>query len=56
MPLGILFDSPTEAVDRNLQIFKTSIDSIDIELPVDISNKIAGSDLEIRGWNIPNQL
>lgn len=54
--LGILFDGPTEAVDRSMQIFKTSIDSIDIEMPVDISNKIAGFDLEIKGWNIPNQL
>jgi hypothetical protein len=54
--LGILFDGPIEAVDRNLQIFKTSIDSIDIEMPVDINNIIAGFDLQIKGWNIPTQL
>jgi hypothetical protein len=39
-----------------LQIFKTSIDSIDIEMPVDINNIIAGFDLQIKGWNIPTQL
>jgi hypothetical protein len=54
--LGVLFDGPTEAVDRNMQKFKTSIDSIDMEMPVDINNIIAGFNLQIKGWNIPQPI
>jgi hypothetical protein len=54
--LGVLFDGPTAAVDRNLEKFKTSIESLEIDKPVDIKNVIAGFDSQIKGWNIATEL
>lgn len=54
--VGVLFDGPLAAVDRNLEKFKTSINLLEIDKPVDIEDVIAGFDSQIKGWNITTQL
>lgn len=54
--LGILFDGPTAAVDGHLEKFKTTIDSLQIDKPIDIESVIDGFDSQIKAWNITTQL
>ncbi|HEY7110720.1 MAG TPA: hypothetical protein VH415_14945 [Nitrososphaeraceae archaeon] len=54
--LGIVFDGPAPAVDRNMQKFVDSINTLKIDKPTDIQSLIAGFDSEIKGWQATTPL